>query len=411
MKVSMSLIQQLFPIFADFDNFLDLDFYFVKKILSSSGLNIDSELQVFNAADSWLSHDINERSKYANDLLSMVRLPLLSISALKQVFNRVSTKYNESGNTIEAILDKKQQLHPLSCNITSRYCNQTNFNIVVCGGISINIESALYKVKLLNEYNLSEVNNLPHMNRSRCFSGVACVNGEIYVLGGLDYNDNIVRSIEKYSPVTNSWKYLNKMIDNRKHFSTCSLMDNLYIIGGLIGNYTNGHALENCFEFNTKNLKWKELSKMNNARRDKDCSVFEGRIVVSGGRNNFGILNTVEAYDHVGDTWENMPNMINERCGHKSVAVKNKLFVIGGLYINYCEVFDSTTNKFSQLKQPTLASGFDLYRPFGVITNDSKIYVFQNNNVKIYDFKSNEWSIEKCEATKNIDFFSVMKYL
>ena len=86
----MSLIEQCFSMFADSEIFLELEFNYIIKIISSSGLNIDSELQVFNAADSWLSHDITERSKYAKDLLSKVRLPLLSISALKQVLNRVS---------------------------------------------------------------------------------------------------------------------------------------------------------------------------------------------------------------------------------------------------------------------------------------------------------------------------------
>ena len=59
---------------------------------------------------------------------------------------------------------------------------------------------------------------------------------------------------------------------------------------------------------------------MKNVRSHSACSVYEGRIVVSGGSNN----NTVED-DHIGDTWENMPNMINRRDGHKSV--KNKFFV------------------------------------------------------------------------------------
>ena len=56
---------------ADTVNFLELDFIIIKKILSSSGLNIDSELQVFNAADSWLCHDITERRKYAKELLCL----------------------------------------------------------------------------------------------------------------------------------------------------------------------------------------------------------------------------------------------------------------------------------------------------------------------------------------------------
>ena len=73
-KVSMNLIELFFPLIADSDNFLELDFNYIRKILSSNGLKIDSELQVFNAADSWLSHDITERSKHAKDILSKVPL-------------------------------------------------------------------------------------------------------------------------------------------------------------------------------------------------------------------------------------------------------------------------------------------------------------------------------------------------
>ena len=104
---------------------------------------------------------------------------------------------------------------------------------------------------------------------------------------------------------------------------------------------------------------------MSDERTNPASSVFEGRVVVSGGSNSDEIiLNTVEAFDHVGDTWEKMPNMINGRFGHKSIAVKNKLFVVGGIDTNDCEVFDSTTNKFTVLKQPILASRYDFYESF-----------------------------------------------
>ena len=129
-----------------------------------------------------------------------------------------------------------------------------------------------------------------------------------------------------------------------------------------------------------------------------------------GSAEYFNSSNTVEAYDHVRDTWKNMPNMINGRFRNKSVTVKNKLFVIGGLFKYKCEVFDSTTNKFTLLKHTSLASGLDLCDPSEVITIGSKIFDFQKNNeVKTYDFKNNEWSVKICEATKNIMFFSCVK--
>ena len=216
-KVSMSLIEQCFSLFADSDNFLELEFYYIIKILSSSGLNIDSELQVFSAADSWLSHDITERSKHEKDLLSMVRLPLLSIPALKQALNRVSSKYHECANTIKAILVKKQQLHPFSCKNTSRYCNQTNFNIFVCGGESWNLTNVFSDVKLFKANNFSEVTSLPNMNDARRCFGAVCIKGEVYVFGGIDIY-RVIRSVEKYSPDTNTWEYVTNMIDDRIFF-------------------------------------------------------------------------------------------------------------------------------------------------------------------------------------------------
>ena len=406
-KGSMSLILPCFPMVVDSENFLELDFIFIKKILSCGGLNIDSELQVFDAADSWLSHDKTERSKYAKDVLSTVRLPLLSIPALKQVLQRVSSKYPECTNTIEAVLVKKQQLLPFSRNFTSRYCNDNNFNILVCGGHNNKISNG---AKLFNTNNFSEVSNLSNMIEARCDFKAVCIKGEVYVFGD-NYNHNVIRSIEKYSPDTNTWEYVGDIIDARKYFSTCSLMDNIYIMGGLIKDCFGWHKTATCFKFNTKSLKWQEISRMIHLRTSSGCSVFEGRIVVTGGSTRGMPLKTVEAYDHVGNTWSRMPNMVKERYGHKSVAVKNKLFVIGGLCTNNCEVFDLTTNEFTLLKQP---SSIFLHGPIEVITIGSKIFVFRKcslskGSLKVYDFETNEWSMKTCGATKDKALFSCVK--
>ena len=88
--------------------------------------------------------------------------------------------------------------------------------------------------------------------------------------------------------------------------------------------------INTCFELNTKLTKWKKLEKMKEEKINAHSTVFEGKIVVTGRKNDDVTLNTVEAYDHVVNTWSRMPNMIKERYGHKSVAVKNKLFAICG---------------------------------------------------------------------------------
>ena len=64
LKALLELVEQFFPMFFDFTSFLELDFKHILKIVSTSELNIDSEMEVFNAVVSWLGHK-KERSKYA----------------------------------------------------------------------------------------------------------------------------------------------------------------------------------------------------------------------------------------------------------------------------------------------------------------------------------------------------------
>ena len=161
-------------------------------------LHVDSELQVFDAADSWLCHDITERSKYAKSILSKVRLSLLSVPALKQVLDNVSSKYPECSNIIEAVLNNKQQLN------STRYCNQANFNILVCGGKNVNLTNVSNDVIIFNADNFSEVNSLPHMREARYFFGAICIKMKVYVFGGFDRSRKQMPSVEKYSRATNT---------------------------------------------------------------------------------------------------------------------------------------------------------------------------------------------------------------
>ena len=76
----MLLIERCFRFIVDNSLFLLLDFICILKITSSSQLNIDSELEVFNAVVSWLDYD-KQRNVYAKDLILKIRLLLLSVSA------------------------------------------------------------------------------------------------------------------------------------------------------------------------------------------------------------------------------------------------------------------------------------------------------------------------------------------
>ena len=417
-KALTGLVQSCFSMFSETTNFLELDFISLRKILSSDQLNVDTELQVFNAADSWLCHDLTKRRDYANNILCKVRLSLLSVAALKQILDnkQYSIEFNEFSKSIKYILSNKQQLNLMKCNTKTRYCTHNNFDIILCGGRYLISNGYFFTkartvndVRSLDAQNFTEVKNMQPMRQARDSFDAFCIKGEVFVIGGFDYDENIVRSIEKYSPVTNTWEDVTEISRDRSFFAACSFMDSIYIVGGVVG-YSSTNT---CVEFCTKTLKWHNISNMNGERTKAACTVFEGRVVVSGGFRNLNsndISNTVEAYDHVANAWFKLPDMIERRYCHKSVSVKNKLFLVGGVSVDTCEVFNSNTNKFCLLKELKEIFKNSLSYLTEVISIGTKLSIFGNKgHVIVYDIDKDEWSEKTCEAIKNLLSFSCVK--
>ena len=119
--------------------------------------------------------------------------------------------------------------------------------------------------------------------------------------------------------------------------------------------------------------------------------------------------------DNVANSWTNMPNMINIRSLHKSVAVKNKLFLFGGDRTKTCEVYDSTCKKFVLLKPPDSRlinyNDYGFMFPEAAISIGSKIYVFlaSESICLIYDVENNILSENYFEVSRNLRYFRCAK--
>ena len=148
---------------------------------------------------------------------------------------------------------------------------------------------------------------------------------------------------------------------------------------------------------------------MNDYRMDAASTVFEGRVVVSGGCNANGLLRSVEAYDHVADKWSYMPSLIHGSCDHNMSAVSNKLYALGcGFNSDIIEVYDTFCKKFFVVSK--LPKFIDCFYHTS-ITLGRKILVFRNEvtKVAIYDVDKNEWLEESFEVIKNISNFQCLK--
>ena len=80
------------------------------------------------------------------------------------------------------------------------------------------------------------------------------------------------------------------MPDLRIDYFVTSFMKCLFVFGG----YCDGPT-SNCFKYICKTGKW--IRSLIKGRESAACTVFEGKVVVSGSFNNSG-LSSVESYDH-----------------------------------------------------------------------------------------------------------------
>ena len=406
-------IERCFTSVCETNNFLELDFILIIKILASSELCIDSELEVLYAAEDWVRYNFAERSKHAKDLLLKVRLPLLSPHVLNNLLTR-NFYFNDVDDCVDILKEvaqntKKYYQEKPNIYFSNRFCTQNMFDIVMSGGENTIgfAKNKFVKFQQIRGENFDAVKSLASIKTKRIYHKSIYCKGNIFVFGGYNVNGLIVVPVDKYSFITDTWEHVADMTDNRTRFCACAFMHNIFIIGGMP--YYN---INSCLTFGTKDNKWKKVQRMNEARIDAACTVFEGRVVVSGGYNGEqDSLNTVEVYDHIADTWTCLPSMNETRYRHSSVAIKNKLLVIGsisGTGRKTCEVFDSTSKQFVFLKQKSNSFAYRFKHFFQTFSIGKQLIVLGNRSktAVCYDVEKDEWSEVAFKVTGDISYFS-----
>ena len=398
--------ERTFEIFVQRQDFLEMNFKFVAELLSRSQLKLSSEMQVFNAAISWLKYNLEKRSKYALYILSKVRLPLLSVSELNIVQRKILRLEcnNQLHLSIEnTINSKKTSLLSLPRHYY-RYYSQNKCDVIVCGGI-VKRETTGYP-KMVNQTHtmdgddFTKVKRLGSLIDSRYDHHAVDLGERVYVLGGHHIGTSLlsVRSVEAFSKAANSWEVVTSLPDDRMDFSVCGFMGKIYVVGG---NTKNGDKdLRSCTVYDPKKNVWGKIAHMKESRSYPACTVFDGKIVVSGGsrwdKELFfeDKLNTVEYYDYCTNKWAYMPSMKKHRFRHNSVGIRNQLFMLGGHSLAFhsisCEVFNIYTGVFTIIKP----AKFSLKREHScVVPIGNSIFVFNKDKgcAEYYDIEKQRW--------------------
>ena len=122
----------------------------------------------------------------------------------------------------KALVDKKNFFKNKSSKFyKNRYCSQNNSSLLV----TVSKKKLKFSISKfsINYGKLNHVYKLPSLNFNRFYHMSVKCKATIHLFGGVESNDQFVKSFEKYSLLTNCWKYIANMFD-RKHFSACAFM-------------------------------------------------------------------------------------------------------------------------------------------------------------------------------------------
>ncbi|XP_067135228.1 kelch-like protein 5 [Centruroides vittatus] len=272
----------------------------VQKLLSSEDLNVPNEEVIYHSLMNWLKHDLPNRQCKISQLLSVVKLPLLSPQFI--------------ADHVEA--------NPLFRE--DRMCQD------------LIMEALKYHL-------LPERRSMLQSPRTKPRKSTV---GSLYIIGGMDGNKGSA-SIQKYDLRTNSWSHFSNMNGRRLQFGAAVLDNKLYIVGGRDGLKTLNTV--ECYDLKTKS--WSGVPAMSTHRHGLGVGVLEGPMYAVGGHDGWSYLNTVERWDPQSHQWSYVAPMNTQRSTAGIAILNNRLYAVGGRDGSSClrcvECFDPHTNKWT----------------------------------------------------------------
>ena len=309
-----------------------------------------------------------------------------------------------------------------------RYCDQEEFSIGVFSNDIHSGDSLTHRHFLLNNFDTKTyLPTLPIYDRK----AIAC-SSTVYFAGELEGHDNTL-SVVKYSFSTKCWNKL-PLLEGvlKRRYKVCSFMQKVFVIS------EGGYKKPSWF-YNKDINKWTSIASIMDDRKGSALTVFQGRIVISGGvrkkilpdrvypggmvdrclRFSVKYLNTIEAYDYHENKWSYFPSMLSPRVNHTVVNSSNKMIIIGG-NSDCSEIFDSVTRKFTYIKTLPKWVGtskldwhIGVKKPYQVVDIANKIYFFRMEknkfNIHSYDVRNDHFAFKTSMETENFEEFSCVK--
>lgn len=264
-----------------------------------------------------------------------------------------------------------------------------------------------------------EVSELPTL---RVGKATAAVKGEIYLIGGINEDENLgggapaLARVDVYDAETNTWHRAADMPTPRISPRAAVFSSYIYVFGGYNRTAVRGEHYKKIVEmYDTRTDTWVKKRDMPTLRRNFGTAVVNGKIYVIGGSVHDKQLGKqvstglVEAYDPLTDRWEKRADMPTKRGRINVSVVDGKIYVIGGhillerglgllvdRFSKRIEEYNPKTNQWRKLRDIPMFK-----YAFSTVVVDHEIYTIggydMDNNLKrlniveVYNPRVNRW--------------------
>lgn len=258
----------------------------------------------------------------------------------------------------------------------------------------------------------------PMANGPRQEHGVAALNGEVYVVGGVRRNPSgtgvtTFADVEAYRPSLDRWRRIAPLPVAMNHPNLAVVGNRLYVLGGLLGG-ASWQATPRTFRYDAGRDRWTELASMpaGSEQGSAAIGVRGSKIYLAGGMRTLtpgpgglqDTVATVSTYDTRTGRWGRLPDLPEARDHVGGAVVGNTFYVIGGRDRGQDNVrdtvyaFDFRTRRWTQrAPMPTPRGGI------ATAVVGGKIYAFGGegnpapgsqgvfSESEVYDTARNRW--------------------
>ncbi|KAJ3591830.1 hypothetical protein NHX12_006962 [Muraenolepis orangiensis] len=277
--------------------YLELSASSLGQALASDSLKGFSEMELYDIARGWLSHDKPHRRTSIYALMRHIRFPLMSPGQLIQI-SQGEGEDEEGGDGGEAVMRSD----------------------TAC--VSLLLEASNYQMMPFMQPALQS-------ERTRIRSDAT----HLLALGGVMRQQLVVsRELRLYDGESGLWRALEPMVVPRYQHGVALLGGFLFIVGGQSTYDTKGKtALDCAYRYDPRFDRWLQIASLNDKRTFFHLSALKGRLYAVGGRNSSGEIDTVECYNLKRNDWTFVSHMPEPHYGHAGSVHGDLMYVSGGI--------------------------------------------------------------------------------